>query len=149
MQTQNVLQFVERTEATLVEGLVPQAAEGLRDAWSWRPSSHAARMYLTVSLARPAGRGRGGHLAWRYDHRVPPAGRTPARCGIARVRLHADPADMLTREAAVAEPGTGPAVAGYHHFAPTVSDVEASAQWYERVFGMTRVPVAFPHHGGE
>ena len=42
-----------------------------------------------------------------------------------------------------------PAVAGYHHFAPTVSDVEASAQWYERVFGMTRVPVAFPHHGGE
>ena len=48
----------------------------------------------------------------------------------------------------MAESGTGPAVAGYHHFAPTVSDVEASAQWYERVFGMTRVPVAFPHHGG-
>ena len=48
------------------------------------------------------------------------------------------------------EPGTTPAVAGYHHFAPTsVSDVEASAQWYERVFGMTRVPVAFPHHGAE
>jgi glyoxylase I family protein len=41
-----------------------------------------------------------------------------------------------------------PAVTGYHHFAPTASDVEASAQWYERVFGMTRVPVAFPHHGG-
>jgi catechol 2,3-dioxygenase-like lactoylglutathione lyase family enzyme len=40
-----------------------------------------------------------------------------------------------------------PAVAGYHHFAPTVSDVEASAQWYERVFGMTRVPGTFPHHG--
>jgi glyoxylase I family protein len=47
------------------------------------------------------------------------------------------------------KPGTTPAVAGYHHFAPTVSDVEASAQWYERVFGMTRVPVAFPHHGAE
>ena len=47
------------------------------------------------------------------------------------------------------EPGTTPAVAGYHHFAPTVSDVEASAKWYERVFGMTRVPVAFPHHGAE
>jgi catechol 2,3-dioxygenase-like lactoylglutathione lyase family enzyme len=30
-----------------------------------------------------------------------------------------------------------------------VSDVEASAQWYERVFGMTRVPVTFPHHGGK
>jgi len=56
---------------------------------------------------------------------------------------------MLTREAALAESGTAPAVTGYHHFAPTVSDVEASAQWYERVFGMTRVPAAFPHHGGE
>jgi catechol 2,3-dioxygenase-like lactoylglutathione lyase family enzyme len=30
--------------------------------------------------------------------------------------------------------------------ASRVSDVEAAAQWYERVFGMTRVPVAFPHH---
>ena len=40
----------------------------------------------------------------------------------------------------MAEPGTAPAVTGYHHFAPTVSDVEASARWYERVFGMTRVP---------
>ena len=47
----------------------------------------------------------------------------------------------------MAESGTAPAVTGYHHFAPTVSDVEASAQWYQRVFGMTRVPVAFPHHG--
>src|SRR5262249_52231384 len=41
-----------------------------------------------------------------------------------------------------------PSVSSYHHFAPTVSDVEASAQWYERVFGMTRLPVVFPHHGG-
>jgi glyoxylase I family protein len=49
----------------------------------------------------------------------------------------------------MAEPGETPAVTGYHHFAPTVSDVEASAQWYERVFGMTRVPVTFPHHGGK
>jgi glyoxylase I family protein len=56
---------------------------------------------------------------------------------------------MLTREAAVAESGVGPAVTGYHHFAPTVSDVEASAQWYEQVFGMTRVPVTFPHHDAE
>src|SRR5262249_58319121 len=56
---------------------------------------------------------------------------------------------MLTREAPLAEPGVAPAVTGYHHFAPTVSDVEASAHWYERVFGMTRVPVTFPHHGGE
>lgn len=47
------------------------------------------------------------------------------------------------------ESGMAPAVAGYHHFAPTVSDVQASAQWYERVFGMTRMPYAFPHHGAE
>ncbi len=38
----------------------------------------------------------------------------------------------------MAESGAPPAVAGYHHFAPTVSDMEASARWYERVFGMTR-----------
>ena len=49
----------------------------------------------------------------------------------------------------MADSATAPTVTGYHHFAPTVSDVEASAQWYERVFGMTRVPVAFPHHGEE
>jgi glyoxylase I family protein len=55
----------------------------------------------------------------------------------------------LMRENALAEPGTAPAVAGFHHFSPTVSDVEASAQWYERVFGMTRVPVTFPHYGDE
>ena len=42
-----------------------------------------------------------------------------------------------------------PAVTGFHHFAPTVSDVEASARWYERVFGMNRVPVIFPHYGAE
>jgi glyoxylase I family protein len=49
----------------------------------------------------------------------------------------------------MAEPGPSPALAGYHHFAATVSDVEASAQWYERVFGMSRVPVPFPHYGGK
>ena len=58
-------------------------------------------------------------------------------------------AEMLTRETALTEPGMAPAVAGYHHFSPTVSDVEASTQWYERVFGMTRVPVPFPHYGGK
>ena len=47
------------------------------------------------------------------------------------------------------EPGPAPAVTGFHHFSPTVSDVEASAQWYERVFAMTRVPVPFPHYGDE
>jgi hypothetical protein len=39
------------------------------------------------------------------------------------------------------ETDTAPAVTGFHHFSPTVSDVEASAQWYERVFRMNRVPV--------
>jgi catechol 2,3-dioxygenase-like lactoylglutathione lyase family enzyme len=47
------------------------------------------------------------------------------------------------------ENATGPAVTGFHHFAPTVSDVEGSAQWYQRVFGMNRVPVPFPHHAPE
>ncbi|GAA2568048.1 VOC family protein [Pseudonocardia hydrocarbonoxydans] len=42
-----------------------------------------------------------------------------------------------------------PAVTRIHHFSPTVSDVEASARWYARVFGMDRVPVTFPHWGDE
>ena len=58
-------------------------------------------------------------------------------------------AAMTPEETALTEPAATPAVTGYHHFSPTVSDVEASAQWYERVFGMTRVPVEFPHYGGE
>ena len=44
---------------------------------------------------------------------------------------------------------SAPAVAGIDHFSATVSDVEASAQWYLRVFGMNRVPVQFPHHRDE
>ncbi len=56
---------------------------------------------------------------------------------------------MLMKESALAETTRGPAVAGFHHFSPTVSDVEASAQWYQRVFGMDRVPVTFPHYGAE
>ena len=45
--------------------------------------------------------------------------------------------------------GPAPATTGVHHFSPTVSDVEASAQWYQRVFGMERIPATFPHHGDE
>jgi glyoxylase I family protein len=56
---------------------------------------------------------------------------------------------VLTKESSMADSDTAPAVTGFHHFSPTVSDVEASAQWYERVFGMNRVPVPFPHHGAE
>ena len=42
-----------------------------------------------------------------------------------------------------------PALAGIHHVAITVSDVEASAAWYERVLGLQRLPAPFPHHGNE
>jgi catechol 2,3-dioxygenase-like lactoylglutathione lyase family enzyme len=37
-------------------------------------------------------------------------------------------------------------ITGIHHFSPTVSDVEASATWYEQVFSMMRLPVTFEHH---
>ena len=47
------------------------------------------------------------------------------------------------------EIGTAPAIAGFHHFSPTVRDVEASAQWYEQVFGMGRLSMKFPHHKAE
>ena len=40
-------------------------------------------------------------------------------------------------------------IQGIHHFSPTVSDVEASATWYEQVFSMFRVPVTFAHHERE
>jgi glyoxylase I family protein len=55
----------------------------------------------------------------------------------------------MTKESALTGTGTAPAVTGFHHFAATVPDVEASAQWYQRVFRMNRVPVLFPHHGAE
>jgi glyoxylase I family protein len=42
--------------------------------------------------------------------------------------------------------GAAPAIAGFHHFAATVSDVEASAEWYGRVLGMGRLSMTFPHH---
>ncbi len=40
-------------------------------------------------------------------------------------------------------------ITGVHHVSVTVRDVEASAGWYERVFGMTRLPITFPHHDAE
>jgi len=49
----------------------------------------------------------------------------------------------------VTEAVAAPPIAGFHHFSPTVTDVEVSAQWYERVLGMNRVPVRFPHYGAE
>lgn len=43
----------------------------------------------------------------------------------------------------------GATITGIHHFSPTVSDVEASAEWYEKVFSMFRVPITFAHHERE
>jgi len=42
-----------------------------------------------------------------------------------------------------------PPMGGLHHFSPTVTDVEASAAWYERVLGLQRKPPRFPHYGNE
>jgi hypothetical protein len=42
-----------------------------------------------------------------------------------------------------------PALGALHHVAVTVSDVEASAQWYERVLGLQRLPAPIPHYGNE
>ncbi len=42
-----------------------------------------------------------------------------------------------------------PPMAGLHHFSLTVTDVEASAEWYQRVLGLTRVPSRIPHYGNE
>ena len=40
-------------------------------------------------------------------------------------------------------------ITGIHHISITARDVEASAAWYERVLGMNRVPITFPHHDCE
>lgn len=40
-------------------------------------------------------------------------------------------------------------ITGIHHFSPTVTDIEASAAWYEKVFSMIRVPMRVPHHDRE
>lgn len=42
-----------------------------------------------------------------------------------------------------------PAVTGFHHVSAIVSDVESSATWYQRVLGLQRLPVTFPHHGDD
>jgi glyoxylase I family protein len=42
-----------------------------------------------------------------------------------------------------------PPIGGFHHFGITVTDVEASADWYQRVLGLERLPAKFPHYGNE
>jgi catechol 2,3-dioxygenase-like lactoylglutathione lyase family enzyme len=46
-------------------------------------------------------------------------------------------------------PATNATITGVHHVSVTVRDVEASAAWYEKVFGMMRLPITFPHHDCE
>ena len=50
-----------------------------------------------------------------------------------------------SEEAGMTE-GAEPAITGIHHFSATVTDVEASAAWYQRLFGMDRMPDTFPHY---
>ena len=42
-----------------------------------------------------------------------------------------------------------PPMARIHHVSSTVTDVEASAAWYQRVLGLERIPPRFPHFGNE
>jgi len=42
-----------------------------------------------------------------------------------------------------------PGITGIHHFSVTVCDLEASLDWYQRVFRADRVPMTFPHYERE
>ena len=42
-----------------------------------------------------------------------------------------------------------PAITGIHHFSITVTDLEASLAWYQRLLRADRVPMKFPHYGCE
>lgn len=41
---------------------------------------------------------------------------------------------------------SAPGIAGIHHISITVTDLEASLDWYERLLGANRVPMKFPHY---
>ncbi len=44
------------------------------------------------------------------------------------------------------ESSSVPALVAIHHFSATMTDVEASAAWYQRVLGLQRFPMTFPHY---
>jgi len=44
---------------------------------------------------------------------------------------------------------TNAQITGIHHLSLTVRDLEASATWYEQVFGAFRLPMTFAHHDCE
>lgn len=52
---------------------------------------------------------------------------------------------MTTSEAASASTTVTPALAGIHHVGLTVTDVESSCEWYQRVLGLQR-QFQEPHH---
>ena len=43
----------------------------------------------------------------------------------------------------------GPRITGIHHFSITVTDIEASLDWYQRLLRADRVPMKFPHYERE
>ena len=42
-----------------------------------------------------------------------------------------------------------PGITGIHHISVTVTDIEASLDWYQRLLGADRVPMKFPHYERE
>lgn len=42
-----------------------------------------------------------------------------------------------------------PGISAIHHISVTVTDIEASLAWYQRLLGADRVPMKFPHYGCE
>ncbi|MEU6065046.1 VOC family protein [Streptomyces sp. NPDC047082] len=42
-----------------------------------------------------------------------------------------------------------PGISGIHHLSLTVTDIDASLEWYQRLFNADRLPVKFPHYGRE
>ena len=43
----------------------------------------------------------------------------------------------------------GPRITGINHFSATITDLEASVAWYQRLFGLDRVPFDFRHYERE
>lgn len=42
-----------------------------------------------------------------------------------------------------------PGITGIHHISITVTDLEASLAWYQRLLGADRLPMKFPHYERE
>lgn len=42
-----------------------------------------------------------------------------------------------------------PGITGIHHISVTVTDLQASLAWYQRLLGADHVPMKFPHYGCE